>query len=243
MPLIRSAVESASAFGTSGNSDFLARNMITTMPRIVAPRAVWMTLVGSARPIIAPKIELVEAISAIGIARRRSAIPLRSRPGPAASAPASATSRPAPRTKSRLNGKKPLTIGTKSTPPPTPPRTATMPITKQTTNSASGQTCQGTLDGAAAAAAAVSPPEAIRRPAQTDATARRTQTRITVFNRVPFTSAASLLFLLHDLLRVLEVAALGEGDRGHHPLDLLVEGLLDLAHQQVDLRRLAQEVE
>src|SRR5512134_1290959 len=211
MPLIRSAVDSASAFGTSGNSDFLARNMMTTMPRIVAPSRVWMTLVGNARPIIAPKIELVEAIRAIGIARRRSAIPLRSRPGPAASAPASATRRPAPRTKSRLNGKKPLTIGTKSTPPPTPPSTATMPITKQTPKSASGQTCQGTLEGATAAA---SPPEAKRRPAQTDAVASRTQTRVTVLNRMPF-MVDSLLFLLEDLLRVLGGSALGERDRGH----------------------------
>ena len=63
---MRSAAESASAFGTSGNSDFFAMNMIATMPRIVAPSAVWTTFVGRASPIIAPKIELVEAMSATG---------------------------------------------------------------------------------------------------------------------------------------------------------------------------------
>jgi len=64
--------------------------------------------------------------------------------GLAASAPASAMSSPAPLTKSKWKGKKPLTIGTNRTPPPTPPRTPTIPIKKLTINSDSGQTHHAT---------------------------------------------------------------------------------------------------
>ncbi len=116
------------------------------------PSAIWTVDADMARPIIAPAIELAEASSASGSARRRSASPIRSRLGPAASALASATSRPAPRTKSRWKGKKPPTMGTNSTPPPTPAGTATMPSRKQTTNSASGQTHQATVSTAAGVA-------------------------------------------------------------------------------------------
>lgn len=97
---------------------------------------------GIAKPINAPKMEEIDAINAIGITRRKSArLVLRSL-GLAASAPAKAISKPAPLTKSRWKGKKPLTIGTNKTPPPTPPRTPTMPIKKLTTNSANGHTHQ-----------------------------------------------------------------------------------------------------
>ncbi|MEC8479376.1 MAG: hypothetical protein VXZ12_12630, partial [SAR324 cluster bacterium] len=40
-------------------------------------------------------------------------------------------------------GKKPLMIGTKRTPPPTPPSTATIPIRKVTSNKINGQIHQG----------------------------------------------------------------------------------------------------
>jgi len=82
------------------------------MKRMVLPRAICTTLVGRARPIMAPTMAQEEAISATGKARRNEARLRLSRPGPAASAPARATIRPAPRTKSRWNGKKPLTRGT-----------------------------------------------------------------------------------------------------------------------------------
>ena len=75
--------------------------MIRTIPSIVAPRDIWMTLVGRARPSMAPAIAQAEAITARGRASLRSARPFLRRPGPAAKAPASATSRPAPLTKSR----------------------------------------------------------------------------------------------------------------------------------------------
>ena len=129
--------------------------MSTTMPRIVMPSAVCTNCGDSERPISAPAMELAEATSASGNARRKSASPARSRPGPAASALASATSRPAPRTKSMWKGKKPLTIGTNSTPPPTPAGTATMPRMKHTRNSASGQIHQAIAALVAAAANAV----------------------------------------------------------------------------------------
>jgi len=85
---------------------------------------------------------MVEAIRATGIASRRLAIFIFSSPGPAARAPERATSNPVPRTKSRWKGKKPLIIGTYRTPPPTPPSTATIPITKVTTSKTTGQTHQ-----------------------------------------------------------------------------------------------------
>ncbi len=135
-----------SGFGTMGKSDFFAVAMMTTMNRIVAPRRVFTTFGFSARPIIAPPIAAADAISATGIASRRLARFLLSRPGPAASAPASATRRPAPLTKSMLNGKNPPTIGTNSTPPPTPPSTARMPRMNVVTNNASGHTHQGVVD-------------------------------------------------------------------------------------------------
>ena len=71
-----------------------------------------------------------------------------------ASALAIATSSPAPRTKSRWNGKKLPTMGTNSTPPPTPAGTAIMPRKKQTTNSDSGHTHQAVVLAALAASAA-----------------------------------------------------------------------------------------
>src|SRR5207244_4281278 len=85
--------------------------------------------------------------SASGSTSRRLAMPARSSGGPAASVPASANISPAPRTKSRWNGKRLPTIGTNSTPPPTPASTATMPIAKLTANSAIGQTHHGTAQG------------------------------------------------------------------------------------------------
>ena len=54
---------------------------------------------------MAPTMAQAEAMSATGMASRRSAMPFLSRPGPAASAPASATKSPAPLTKSRWKGK------------------------------------------------------------------------------------------------------------------------------------------
>ena len=86
--------------------------MRTTIPRMVAPRAVWVTLVGRASPTMAPKMAQVEAMRATGMANLRLARFIRRNPGPAARAPLRATSRPAPRTKSRWKGKKPLTMGT-----------------------------------------------------------------------------------------------------------------------------------
>ncbi len=127
---------------------------MTTMNRMVAPRRVFTTFGLRARPIIAPTIAADDAMSATGRARRMLARFLLRRPGPAASAPASATSRPAPLTKSILNGKNPPTIGTNSTPPPTPPRTARIPRMNVTTNNDSGQTHQGVVDAGAAGTAA-----------------------------------------------------------------------------------------
>jgi hypothetical protein len=65
---------------------------------------------------------------------------------PAANAPARATRRPAPLTKSKLKGKNPPIIGTKRTPPPTPPRTATMPSIKVTIKSTRGHIHHGVDD-------------------------------------------------------------------------------------------------
>src|SRR5208282_1610480 len=94
-------------------------------------------------------------MSATGIDSRKSAMPFFNKPGPAARAPDKATRRPAPLKKSRWNGKKPEMIGTKSTPPPTPPNTATMPIRNVTINNDKGHTHHGTFDDAAAAGAEV----------------------------------------------------------------------------------------
>ena len=92
---------------------------------------------------MAPMMAMVEASKATGIARLKLARLDLSNPGPAAKAPESATSKPVPLTKSRWKGKKPLMIGTKRTPPPTPPSTATIPIRKVTSNKINGQIHQG----------------------------------------------------------------------------------------------------
>jgi hypothetical protein len=99
---------------------------------------------GIAKPTIEPPIDAIEAINARGITSLKSAIPVLSNLGLAASAPASAISRPAPLTKSKWKGKKPLTIGTNRTPPPTPPRTPTIPIKKLTIKRDNGQTHHAT---------------------------------------------------------------------------------------------------
>jgi hypothetical protein len=135
------AIGSASL--TSGNSLFLAFHIIKTIPKIVSPSKVFTTFLGRARPIIAPTMALDEAIRAKGIASLRSASPRLKSPGPAANAPVKATKSPAPLTKSRLKGKKPPTIGTNRTPPPTPPNTATIPKIKLNTNKINGQAHQG----------------------------------------------------------------------------------------------------
>ena len=152
MPLIRNAAASASVCPTCGNSDFFASHISATMQSMVTPSAVCTSEGGKASPTSAPTMELADASRASGNARRKSASPARSRPGPAATALASATSKPAPRTKSRWNGKKPLTIGTNNTPPPTPAGTAIMPSTKHITNSASGHS-HHTISAAGASAA------------------------------------------------------------------------------------------
>src|SRR5688572_14068001 len=139
IPCIASARAIASGGPTWGYSEFFTAAITTTMPRMARPRATCSTSAGIARPIIAPAMELVDATSASGSASRRFASPPSSRRGPAASAPDSATIRPAPRTKSMWNGKKPATMGTKSTPPPTPAGTAMIPSRKQAKKSASGQ--------------------------------------------------------------------------------------------------------
>jgi hypothetical protein len=102
-----------------------------------------MMCLGKASPTMAPTMAMVEAIKATGIARRKLARLDLSNPGPAAKAPESATSNSVPLTKSRWNGKKLLMIGTKRTPPPTPPSTATIPIRKVTSNKINGQIHQG----------------------------------------------------------------------------------------------------
>ena len=105
-PLSASALDRRwSGAVTCGNSDFLDRNISTTMPSTITPSAVCTAAAGSASPINAPAIELAEASTASGSARRRLARPPRNNMGAAASALARATSRPAPRTKSRWNGK------------------------------------------------------------------------------------------------------------------------------------------
>ena len=130
-PWIASAADSRSGAATSGNSDLRAVAIRATMPRIVTPSATCTRRRRHARGRSSRRRSSSPTRAARAAARgagRRG--PLRSRLGPAASALASATSRPAPRTKSRWNGKKPLTIGTNSTPPPTPAGTATMPSAK-----------------------------------------------------------------------------------------------------------------
>jgi hypothetical protein len=82
----------------------------------------------------------VEVIKATGMVNLRFAMPFLKSSGPADRAPESATKSPAHLTKSRWKGKNPLMIGTNSTPPPTPPNTATIPIRKAVTNSNRGQT-------------------------------------------------------------------------------------------------------
>src|SRR5688500_14655860 len=99
-------------------------------------------------------MEVIEPARASGSPSRRLARPLRRSAGPADSAPESASRRPAPRTKSRWNGKKLPTIGTNSTPPPTPASTAKMPMTKLTANSASGHSHHGGAPPSAAIAGA-----------------------------------------------------------------------------------------
>ena len=111
---------------------------------ISTPSSVCSSSVGSAKPTSAPANEAIEPTSASGTTSRRLAMPARRSGGPAESVPASANIRPAPRTKSRWNGNRLPTIGTNSTPPPTPASTATMPIAKLTANSAIGQTHHGT---------------------------------------------------------------------------------------------------
>src|SRR5262245_29356306 len=149
-PRIPSAAPSASARATRARSAFLARHMTAAIRRISTPSATSTAAVGSARPASAPKIAVVEPTSASGMASRRLAKPPRSSRGAAASEPESASSNPAPRTKSRWNGKNPPTIGTKSTPPPTPASTATIPSRNVTTKSAIGQTHHGAAGVSAA---------------------------------------------------------------------------------------------
>src|SRR5688572_20866834 len=139
-PWMASARASESGASTRGYSEFFTATITATMPRIAMPSATCSTLAGIARPMKAPAMELVEATRASGNARRRLASPPSSSFGPAASAPDSATSSPAPRTKSMWKGKNPATMGTKSTPPPTPAGTAMIPSRKQAKKSASGQT-------------------------------------------------------------------------------------------------------
>src|SRR5215212_8166505 len=88
-------------------------------------------------------IAVIEPTSPSGMASLRLASPARSVPGPAASAPERARRRPAPRTKSTWKGKKPPTMGTKRTPPPMPPTTATMPSRNDVAKSSIGQPHHG----------------------------------------------------------------------------------------------------
>jgi hypothetical protein len=66
----------------------------TTIPSTRPPSSICTTLAGMARPSMAPAMELADASTASGSARRRLPRPPRSSVGPAASALASATSRP-----------------------------------------------------------------------------------------------------------------------------------------------------
>ena len=136
------------------------------MSSTVVPSATWIKRVGSARPINAPKMPPTDPVSASGIARRRFASPLLSSAGPEASDPHSARSSPAPRTKSRWKGKKPPTIGTKSTPPPMPPTTAMMPSTNVVAKSRIGHAHHGSAGAVevacARAGASVAAPAASR---------------------------------------------------------------------------------
>jgi len=75
------------------------------------------------RPIIAPTMAKAEAMRACGIARRKYAIPDRSRAGPAERVPA-----PTAVHEIHIERKKPPMMGTKSTPQSIPPSTMTMPI-------------------------------------------------------------------------------------------------------------------
>ena len=87
-----------------------------------------------------------------GMASLRLARFILRKPGPAAKAPASATNKPAPRTKSKWEGKNPLTMGTKRTAPPTPPSAARIPMKKVMTSNPSGQTHQAVALASTAAA-------------------------------------------------------------------------------------------
>ena len=60
-PLIPSAAEIRSGFCTSGNSERFETAISTTIASMVPPSATCTTFVGSANPIIAPRIELAEA--------------------------------------------------------------------------------------------------------------------------------------------------------------------------------------
>ncbi len=161
-PCRRSARASASGRSTTGNSDRFDMSISTTIAITTQPSSTSTTRTGRAIPSMAPPIELADASTASGSVRRRLPSPLRNKVGPADSALASATSSPAPRTKSRWNGKKLPTIGTNSVPPPMPAGTATTPIAKQATNSASGHAHHETAEAAAALSAWAEAAAAIR---------------------------------------------------------------------------------
>ncbi len=65
-----------------GRSTFFAVIIRATIPRIVAPRAVWTTLVGRARPTMAPRMAQVEAMRATGMASRQAGQVHSQEPGP-----------------------------------------------------------------------------------------------------------------------------------------------------------------
>jgi hypothetical protein len=153
MPCILRADERWSACFTSGNSSFFATATRAMIPKISIPSPTWRMFEGSASPIKAPAMEAEEAISATGKAILKSAIPFFSRPGLATNALERAISRPVPHTKSRWNGKKAPTTGTKSTAPPMPPSTATTPSEKAVMNNINGHPHQGIKNPAEAVGA------------------------------------------------------------------------------------------
>src|SRR5712664_203435 len=152
-PLSRSSSPSASDSTTPKSAAFMAQ-IIKAMAITVAPSAICRRSVATDSPTTAPASEAIEPASASGKTSRRFAIPVRNSTGPAANVPESANSSPTPRTKSRWKGKKLPTMGTNSTPPPTPASTATMPMMKLTANSAIGQIHHGSATPSAAVAGA-----------------------------------------------------------------------------------------
>jgi hypothetical protein len=70
---MRKKAASRSTPGTSGNSAFLARSINSTMPSMVTPIAISMSIGGKASPMNAPPMEVIDTMRVAGRPRRKSA--------------------------------------------------------------------------------------------------------------------------------------------------------------------------